>query len=88
MLLVACSSTATKQTQLIKKEFIFQTIPDELLSIPHLYRPYAKDERDIEQAYITLHEHYMFLRQNIEAIAFINSKNKKLQNQSFIEESK
>lgn len=78
MLLIACSSTQTNQTQVIKKEFVFQTIPDELLSIPTLYRPFIQDERDIEKAYITLHEHYMFLRQNIEAIYFINKKNKEL----------
>lgn len=78
MLLIACSSTQTNQTQLIKKEFVFQNIPDELLTIPHLYRPYIQDERDIEQAYITLHEHYIFLRQNIDAIKFINDKNKEI----------
>jgi hypothetical protein len=38
------------------------------LIIPELEKPEIKDERDIDAAYVHLHSHYWYLRENIVAI--------------------
>ena len=63
LFLTSCSSTPIVQTK-----YVYQTIPQELLIIPELEKPEIKDERDIDAAYVHLHSHYWYLRENIVAI--------------------
>lgn len=62
--MTSCSSTKT----IVKTEYIKQTLPSELLVIPELNKPIVDNDRDIDAAYVKLHQNYWYLRNNVEAI--------------------
>jgi hypothetical protein len=62
--LTSCSSTKT----IVKTEYIKQSLPGELLVIPELNKPIVDTDRDIDAAYVKLHQQYWYLRNNVEAI--------------------
>ena len=68
MLLVGCGGTQITKLQIEKVK-----IPNELLELRELKKPYAENEKDIINHYIDLFQHYKECEININKIKEINN---------------
>lgn len=68
MLLIGCGGTQITKLQIEKVK-----IPNELLELRELEKPYAENEKDIIKSYIDLFQHYKECEININKIKEINN---------------